>query len=100
MAKQRVGFVPTLDRILVQRIEVKNESKGGIILPDSSKEKPREGIVVAVGSGRITKEGDQIPIALANGDHVVFGPFAGSEVQLDSGDYLLLNEDDVFGIIR
>ncbi len=86
---------PLADRILVRRLEQKEEKRGGIIIPDTAKEKPTEGEVVAVGPGRATKEGKRLTPEIAKGDHVLLGKYSGTEVKIDGEDYVILREEDV-----
>jgi chaperonin GroES len=90
---------PLHDRILLQRIEEKESVKGGIIIPDTAKEKPQEGRVVAAGNGRILENGTKIPLEVKEGDHVLFGKFSGTEIKVDGEEYLIVREDDVLGIL-
>ena len=90
---------PLQDRILVQRVEEATKTKGGIIIPDSAKEKPAEGKVVAVGNGKIGDDGKRIPLEVKKGDRILFGKYSGTEVKLDGEDYLIMREDDILGII-
>ncbi len=90
---------PLQDRILVQRVEEASTTKGGIIIPDSAKEKPAEGKVVAVGNGKIGDDGKRIALELKKGDRILFGKYSGTEVKLDAEDYLIMREDDILGII-
>jgi chaperonin GroES len=92
-------FRPLHDRILVKRIEEQEVKKGGIIIPDTAKEKPQEGKVVAVGGGKVTEEGKKIPLDVKVGDRILFGKYSGSEVTVDDEEYLILREEDVLGII-
>jgi chaperonin GroES len=91
---------PLHDRILVKRIEEGEVRKGGIIIPDTAKEKPQEGKVVAVGNGRVTEEGKKIALDVKAGDKILFGKYSGSEVKIDDEDYLILKEEDVLAIIE
>jgi chaperonin GroES len=90
---------PLHDRIIVQRIEEGEQKIGGIIIPDSAKEKPQQGKVIAVGTGTVTDEGKDRPLALKKGDRILFGKYSGSEVQLNGEDYLIMKEEDVLGIL-
>ena len=90
---------PFHDRILVERLEEKESVRGGIIIPDTAKEKPQEGKVIAVGTGTVTDEGKNRPLAVKEGDRILFGKYSGSEVQLDGEDYLIMKEEDVLGIL-
>ncbi len=91
---------PLQDRILVQRVEEESKTKGGIIIPDTAKEKPAEGKVVAVGSGKTGEDGNKIPLEIKEGDRVLFGKYSGTEVKVEGEDYLIMREDDVLGIIE
>jgi len=91
---------PLQDRILVQRVEEENKTKGGIIIPDTAKEKPAEGKVVAVGNGKVGDDGQRIALELKVGDRVLFGKYSGTEVKVDGEEYLIMREDDVLGIIE
>jgi chaperonin GroES len=91
---------PLRDRILVKRLEEDGEKKvGGIIIPDSAKEKPQQAEVVAVGSGRVLEDGKTAPLTVKAGDRVLVGKWSGSEVKLDGQEYLILKEDEVLGIL-
>lgn len=91
---------PLQDRILVQRIEEEKTTKGGIIIPDTAKEKPAEGKVVAVGNGKVGEDGKRITLEIKKGDRILFGKYAGTEVKIEGEEYLILREDDVLGIIE
>jgi chaperonin GroES len=93
-------FRPLHDRILVQRIEEQNKSKGGIIIPDTAKEKPQEGRVVAVGSGRVLEDGSLRPLEVKKGDRILFGKYSGSEIKLDGEEHIILREDDVLAVVE
>src|SRR6058998_1186765 len=90
---------PLHDRILVERLEEKEVKKGGIIIPDTAKEKPQEGKVVAAGNGKVTEDGKKIALDVKTGDRILFGKYSGSEVTLDCKEYLIMKEEDVLGII-
>ncbi len=90
---------PLHDRIVVKRQEEREIKKGGIIIPDTAKEKPQEGKVIAVGTGRLTDAGKKVPLDVKAGDTILFGKYSGSEVKLDDGEYLFMKEDDVLAII-
>jgi chaperonin GroES len=90
---------PLHDRILVQRIEEGEQKIGGIIIPDSAKEKPQQGKVVAVGSGKVKDDGGRIPLDVKSGDHILFGKYSGQEIKLDGEEYLIMREDEVLAII-
>lgn len=91
---------PLQDRILVRRLEEKEVKKGGIIIPDTAKEKPQEGEVIAVGSGKIGEDGKRHPMEVKKGDKILFGKYSGSEVKIDDEEYLIIREDEVLGIIE
>ena len=91
---------PLHDRILLKRIEAKDQKKGGIIIPDSAKEKPMEGKVIAVGAGRIEKNGKRIPLEIKVGDRVLFGKYAGTEIKIEDIEHVIVREDEVLGIIK
>lgn len=91
---------PLGDRVLVERLEIQEQVKGGIIIPDSAKEKPQEGKVIAVGSGKRVESGEIKPLEVKAGDKVLFGKYSGSEVKLDDKEYLIMREDDILGIIE
>ena len=90
---------PLADRILVRRIEEQETRKGGIIIPDTAKEKPQEGEIVAVGPGRMTEEGKRIAMEVKKGDRVLIGKYSGTDVKIDGTEYVILREDDVLGIL-
>ena len=91
---------PLQDRILVQRVEEEAKTKGGIIIPDTAKEKPAEGKVVAVGNGKVGDDGKRIPLEVKKGDRILFGKYSGTEVKIAGDEYLIMREDDVLGIIE
>jgi len=91
---------PLQDRILVQRIEEEKTTKGGIIIPDTAKEKPAEGKVIAVGNGKMGEDGKRMALEIKKGDRILFGKYSGTEVKIEGEDYLILREDDVLGIIE
>lgn len=91
---------PLQDRILVQRVEEENKTKGGIIIPDTAKEKPAEGKVMAVGNGKLGDDGKRISPEVKEGDRILFGKYAGTEVKIEGEEYLIMREDDVLGIIE
>jgi chaperonin GroES len=95
-----VNIKPLGDRILVKRIEEEEVHKGGIIIPDTAKEKPQQGSIVAVGSGKVNEDGSRIPLEVKAGDRVLFGKYAGSEVKIGDEEYLIMREDDILGIIE
>ena len=91
---------PLYDRIVVKRIEEQEQKVGGLFIPDSAKEKPQEGEVVAVGKGKRLEDGKVIPLDVQVGDRILFGKYSGSEIKLDGNDYLILREDEVLGILE
>src|SRR5919198_2155645 len=99
MATLKTKVRPLGDRILVRRVEEEEVQRGGIIIPDTAKEKPQQGEVLAVGPGRVTEEGKRLPIEVKVGDRILMGKYAGTEVKLDGEECLILREDDVLAII-
>ena len=93
-------FRPLHDRILVKRIEEKETVKGGIIIPDTAKEKPQEGVVEAVGNGKILDNGTKLSLEVKEGDHILFGKYSGTEIKIDGVEHLILREDEVLGILE
>lgn len=93
-------LIPLGDRVVIRPDEQKEVKKGGIIIPDTAKEKPQEGEVVAVGDGKITEDGKLIPMSLKVGDRILFGKYSGTEVKIDDIEYLILHQDDVLGKIK
>ena len=93
-------FRPLHDRVVVKRIDAETESAGGIIIPDTAKEKPSQGEIIAVGPGGRDEGGELVPIDLKVGDRVLFGKWSGTEVRLDSIDYLIMKESDVMGVLQ
>lgn len=91
---------PMYDRILVQRVEEETKTKGGIIIPDSAKEKPAEGKVVSVGNGKFGEDGKRMALEVKVGDTILFGKYSGTEVKIEGEEYLIMREDDVLGIIE
>ena len=91
---------PLRDRIIVRRIEEQEQQRGGIYIPDTAKEKPQEGEVIAVGNGRILDNGSKVELDVKAGDRVLFGKYAGTEIKLDGDEYLILREDDILGVIE
>ena len=90
---------PLHDRVLIKRIEERDTVKGGIIIPDTAKEKSQEGEVVAVGTGRMLENGSIVPLIVKEGDRILFGKYSGTEIKLDGQDYLILREDEIVGIL-
>jgi chaperonin GroES len=95
-----MGFRPLHDRVVVRRVEQEEKSAGGIIIPDTAKEKPMEGEVVAVGPGGRDEDGELIPMDVKPGDRVLFGKWSGTEVKLDGEDLLIMKESDIMGVIE
>lgn len=91
---------PLQDRILVTRVEEEQTTKGGIIIPDTAKEKPAEGKVVAVGNGKLGDDGKRVALEVKKGDRILFGKYSGTEVKIEGEEYLIMREDDVLGIIE
>ncbi|HOC58969.1 MAG TPA: co-chaperone GroES [Smithellaceae bacterium] len=91
---------PLQDRIIVKRLEEETKTKGGIIIPDTAKEKPIEGKVIAVGTGKKTDDGKKIPVDVKVGDKVLFSKYGGTEVKIDGEEYLIMREDDILGVIE
>jgi chaperonin GroES len=92
-------FTPLHDRILVRRVEEGEVTRGGIIIPDSAKEKPQEGEVVSVGRGKVNEEGKVHPLDVKEGDRILFGKYSGTEIKLDGEDYIIMREEEVLGVI-
>lgn len=90
---------PLHDRIVVKRLEEKESMQGGLYIPDSAKEKPQEGQVMAVGNGKKTEEGKVLPLDVKVGDRILFGKYSGSEVKIDGEEYLILREDEILGVL-
>ncbi len=91
---------PLHDRIIVERLEEETTTAAGIIIPDSAKEKPQQGKVVAVGKGKVTEDGKVLPLDVKTGDTVLFGKYAGTEVKLEGKEYLMMREDDILGVVE
>ena len=92
-------FTPLHDRVVVKRLEEEQKTKGGIIIPDTAKEKPQEGAVMAVGAGK-TEKGRRIPLDVKVGDRILFGKYTGSEIKIDDQEHVILREDEVLGILE
>ncbi|MBN1809455.1 MAG: co-chaperone GroES [Planctomycetes bacterium] len=92
--------VPLGDRVLVKRIEAEEKTSGGIILPDTAKEKPKEGRVIAVGEGRLTDEGVRVALQVKKGDRIIFSSYAGNEVKIDGDEHLIMSEDDILAVVK
>lgn len=93
-------FRPLYDRIVVERVESEDKTAGGIILPDTAKEKPQQGKIIAVGQGKRTEDGKLLPLELKAGDLILFGKYSGSEIKVEGVEYLIMREDDVLGIVE
>jgi chaperonin GroES len=91
---------PLSDRVLVLRIEEDEETSGGIIIPDTAKEKPQEGKVVAAGPGRLDENGKKIPMSVKKNDRILFGKYAGTEIQIEGVEHIIMREDDILGIVE
>jgi len=91
---------PLHDRVIVKRIEEQETTKGGIIIPDTAKEKPAEGMIVAVGKGNVSDDGTRQPLEVKEGDKVLFGKYAGTEIQIDGEEHLIMREDDIIAIVE
>ena len=94
------AFTPLHDRILVRRIEESETTRGGIIIPDTAKDKPQEGEVISVGKGKTNEKGETFPLAVKEGDRVLFGKYAGTEIKIDGEDFLIMREEEVLGILE
>jgi len=90
---------PLYDRVLIQRLAASDDKHGRILIPESAREKPHEGTVIAVGAGRISESGKSIPLTVKAGDRILFGKYSGSEIRLDGQEYLIMKEEDVLGIL-
>ncbi len=94
------GIRPLGDRVLVKRIQEEEKTKGGIIIPDTAKEKPQEGMVVAVGKGKTTEDGKVIPPDVKKGDRILFGKYSGTEIKIEGEEHLILREDEIVGVLE
>ena len=92
-------FTPLHDRILVRRVEEAETTRGGLIIPDSAKDKPQEGEVLSVGRGKSNDEGKVFPLAVKEGDRILFGKYAGTEIKIDNEDYIIMREEEVLGVL-
>ena len=92
-------FTPLHDRILVRRVDEADTTRGGIIIPDSAKDKPQEGEVISVGKGKISEEGKVRPLDVKDGDRILFGKYSGTEIKLDGEDFIIMREEEVLGVI-
>jgi len=91
---------PLQDRVIVKRLEEEGKTKGGIIIPDTAKEKPQEGKVIAVGKGKVTEDGKVIPLDVKVGDKILFGKYSGTEIKIEGEEHLIMKEEDILGIIE
>jgi chaperonin GroES len=91
---------PLHDRLIIQTLAEEEKTKGGIIIPDTAKEKPVEGKVIAVGAGRIKKDGTKMPLEIKKGDRVLYAKYAGTEIRMDGEEYLMMREDDILAVIE
>ncbi|MBS1238336.1 MAG: Chaperonin Cpn10 [Deltaproteobacteria bacterium] len=91
---------PLHDRVIVKRMEGEEKTKGGIIIPDTAKEKPVEGKVIAVGSGKVLENGKKVPLQVKAGDRILFGKYSGTEVKIDDEEHLIMREDDIIAIVE
>src|ERR1019366_4605328 len=94
-----VNITPLHDRVLVRRTEEKESIKGGIIIPDTAKEKPQEGEVIAVGAGKVTEDGKRIPLDVKAGDRILFGKYSGNDIKIDDEEYMIMKEDEILAKI-
>ena len=92
-------FTPLHDRLLVRRVEEATTTRGGILIPDSAKDKPQEGAVISVGKGSSNEDGKVFPLAVKEGDHILFGKYAGTEIKIDDEDFLIVKEEEVLGVL-
>ena len=93
-------FRPLYDRILVERVESEEKTKGGLIIPDTAQEKPQQGKVISVGQGKLLEDGKLIPLEVKSGDTILFGKYSGSEIKIEGNEYLIMKEDDVLGLVE
>ncbi len=91
---------PLHDRVLVKRFDEEEKTKGGIIIPDTGKEKPAQGEIIAVGGGRVAENGTVRPLAVKKGDRILFGKYSGTEIKIDGTEFLMMREDDILGVIQ
>jgi chaperonin GroES len=99
MAEVKTALKPLGDRVVVERIEEEAKTKGGIVLPDTAKEKPQKGKVIAVGSGRVLENGQKLPLEVKVGDTVVFAKYGGTEIEIDGKEYIILSERDLLAVL-
>ena len=100
MAKSDLGVRPLHDRILVRRMAEDEKTAGGLFIPDTAKEKPQRGEIVAAGKGRVTEDGKTLPLEVKAGDRILFGKYAGTEIKLQGEEYIMMREEDVLGIVQ
>ena len=98
MAKSK--FRPLHDRVVVRRVESEDKTKGGIIIPDTAKEKPQQGKIIAAGKGKVNDDGKLTPLDVKVGDRILFGKYSGSEIKLDGEEHLIMREEDILGVIE
>ena len=96
----KLAIRPLEDRVVIQQIEAEEKTAGGIVLPDTAKEKPQEGKVVAVGKGKVNDDGKVTPLDVKAGDRILFGKYSGTEVKIDGEDFLIMREDDILGVLE
>jgi chaperonin GroES len=96
----KLNIRPLNEKIVVKRVEAEEKTKGGIVLPDTAKEKPKEGVVISLGSGKLLESGDRAKFQVKEKDRVLFSSYAGTEVKIDGQDYLIMNEDDVLAVLE
>ena len=96
----KLNIRPLNDKIVVKRVEAEEKTKGGIVLPDTAKEKPKEGIVMAVGSGKLLESGERAKLQVKEKDRIIFSSYAGTEIKIDGQEYLIMNEDDVLAVVE
>ena len=99
-SKSAGKLTPLNDHIIVERLEAQSTTKGGIVLPDTAKEKPKEGLVIAVGEGRLTEDGQRIPVQVKPKDRIIFSSYAGTEVKYGGEDYLIVREDEILAVVK
>ena len=97
---RKMKIRPLHDRVIVKRMEGEEKTKGGIIIPDTAKEKPVEGKVIAVGSGKVLENGKKAPLQVKEGDRILFGKYSGTEVKIDGEEHLIMREDDIIAIVE
>lgn len=96
----KINLSPLSDRVIVKALEAEEKTKGGIILPDTAKEKPIEGTVIAVGPGRVTEDGKNVPMSVKEGDKVLYGKYGGTEIVFEGEEYLIMRESDIFAVVK